>query len=327
LGTESGDIDIAVENASGFSFAERLKDKSKGEVTKVILLEANPDQAKHIETARVCLFSNIWIDICGLRPNDVSTGTSGIPGTPSDDAHRRDLTINAIFFNLNFGMIEDFTGGIDDLRKGILRTPLDPRVTLSDDPLRIMRAFRFAALTEFRLDDGLIPAARSLVGDFGDKITRERITSEFVKSMDGCHPEDVVRHICDAGLLNCVFDPDMELSLSECEVIDRVEIAASRGIREHRLEIILAAIFSQCGGKRTKYCDRVWSVIDVHLIRKLRYPKHVSDWVVTLLKGRIDFENLRNPLGRLDLGRWVRIVGELYSKVHYILFEDEEYEF
>jgi tRNA nucleotidyltransferase (CCA-adding enzyme) len=218
LGKSCDDIDIAVENANAFSFAERLKAKSAGEVTKVLLLEANPDQAKHLETARVCVFSNIWIDICGLRPNDVSMMSTGWTGTPSDDAHRRDFRMNAIFFNVNTSLIEDFTGGIEDLRSGILRTPLDPRVTFADDPLRILRAFRFAARTELKLDDALIPAARSLVADFGAKITRERITTEFVKSMDGGHPEHVMRNICDAGLLNCVFDPDLQLSLNESEV-------------------------------------------------------------------------------------------------------------
>jgi tRNA nucleotidyltransferase (CCA-adding enzyme) len=305
-------------------FAERLKDQSKGEVTKVVLLEANPEQAKHLETARVRLFSDFWVDICGLRPDDVSAASSG---TPSQDAHCRDLTMNAIFFNLNHGSIEDFTGGIQDLRRGILMTPLDPRVTFTDDPLRILRVFRFAARTEFVLDGALIPAARLLVADFRAKITRERITAEFVKSMDGCHPEEVIRNICDAGLLNNVFDPDMELSLNESEVIGRVEVASSRGIRDHRLEIVLAAIFAPWGGKTMTDRHRNASVVEVQLMRKLRYPRHVSDRVVTLLNGCQAFGYLRSPLERVGLGRWVKMVGELYYLVHYVLFDDEQHDF
>jgi len=80
-------------------------------------------------------------------------------GTPEQDALRRDFTLNALFFNAHTRRIEDFTGrGWDDLRAGVLRTPLEPRVTLLDDPLRALRGVRFASRYGFVLDDGFARA-------------------------------------------------------------------------------------------------------------------------------------------------------------------------
>jgi len=67
-------------------------------------------------------------------------------GTPLEDAERRDLTINSMFYNIKEEKIEDYTGkGLDDLWAGIARTPLDPYKTFTDDPLRILRTVRFAS--------------------------------------------------------------------------------------------------------------------------------------------------------------------------------------
>jgi tRNA nucleotidyltransferase/poly(A) polymerase len=67
-------------------------------------------------------------------------------GTPEEDACRRDLTINSLFYNVNTGMVEDYCGrGLADLRQGVIRTPLPPFTTLLDDPLRVLRAIRLVA--------------------------------------------------------------------------------------------------------------------------------------------------------------------------------------
>ena len=66
-------------------------------------------------------------------------------GTPTEDALRRDLCFNALFYNINEGKVEDFTGkGVEDLRNGVCRTPLEPVQTFLDDPLRVVRTIRFA---------------------------------------------------------------------------------------------------------------------------------------------------------------------------------------
>jgi len=73
-------------------------------------------------------------------------------GTPKEDAERRDLTINSLFYNLHTESVEDFTGtGVDDIKNGIIKTPLDPMTTFLDDPLRVLRAVRFAARLDFKI--------------------------------------------------------------------------------------------------------------------------------------------------------------------------------
>lgn len=73
----------------------------------------------------------------------------------------RDLTINSLFYNINTGTVEDYTGkGTSDLRLGLVRTPLPPCETLLDDPLRILRAIRFASRLGFRVDPELVGAGR-----------------------------------------------------------------------------------------------------------------------------------------------------------------------
>jgi tRNA nucleotidyltransferase (CCA-adding enzyme) len=96
------------------------------------------------------------IDLVNLRKEEYALD-SRIPtvafGTPLEDALRRDLTINALFYNINTGQVEDYTEhGIEDLKAGRIRTPLNPEQTFKDDPLRILRVFRFAARYNFSCD-------------------------------------------------------------------------------------------------------------------------------------------------------------------------------
>lgn len=90
----------------------------------------------------------MFIDLVNLR-SEKYTDDSRVPvieiGSPEEDALRRDLTINALFYNINEQKVEDFTGkGLEDLQNGIIRTPLDPLQTFLDDPLRVLRTIRFA---------------------------------------------------------------------------------------------------------------------------------------------------------------------------------------
>jgi tRNA nucleotidyltransferase (CCA-adding enzyme) len=102
------------------------------------VIMANPEQSKHLETATLRLLG-LPIDLVHLR-SEKYTEESRIPtievGTPEEDALRRDFTINSLFYNLNQQKVEDLTGrGLDDLKNGIIRTPLDPQITLMDGVL------------------------------------------------------------------------------------------------------------------------------------------------------------------------------------------------
>ncbi|KAK3405944.1 hypothetical protein EUGRSUZ_K02157 [Eucalyptus grandis] len=187
LGKECYDIDIALDDMLGSTFVDKVTQylASTGEEAQgLAVIPSNPDQSKHLETARMRLY-DIWIDFVNLRSEKYSEN-SRIPnqmdfGTAEEDAYRRDLTINSMFYNINTSSVEDLTGrGIDDLRSGKIVTPLAPKETFLDDPLRVLRAVRFGARFSFTLDEELKRAAAS--NDVKDalaaKISRERIGTE-----------------------------------------------------------------------------------------------------------------------------------------------------
>jgi tRNA nucleotidyltransferase/poly(A) polymerase len=185
LGKDSNDIDISVNNMSGLKFAELVNEylSEHGDTSgKIAVIEANPDQSKHLETATVKIFG-IPIDFVQLRSE--TYGDSRIPtvtiGTPEEDAERRDLTINALFYNINTGSVEDLVGGSEDLKNKIARTPMDPVKTFLDDPLRILRTIRFAAKYDLELAPEIIQAAHnpSVIDAFKNKISQERIWTEI----------------------------------------------------------------------------------------------------------------------------------------------------
>lgn len=194
LGKDSHDIDISVDNMSGLAFArltrEWMKEKGMPVPKDVAVVEANPDAKKSLETAILSIYG-VSIDFVQLRADVYGSDTrrpdtiTGVP--PEEDAKRRDLTINSIFYNVNDGTVEDFVGGVDDLKKGIARTPLDPYNTFMEDPLRILRAVRFAAKYGLDVDPKLIEAAKhpDVQDAFKQKISKERVWSELVGQPEG----------------------------------------------------------------------------------------------------------------------------------------------
>lgn len=141
-------------------------------------------------------------------------------GTLDDDLARRDFTINAMAADLvpdRFGNLIDPYNGIDDLRTRIIRTPLDPDITFSDDPLRMMRAIRFATQLDFRIFPETFEAIRRNRERI-TIITRERINTELSKIMRSPRPSIGWRLLDMAGLLEFVF-PQL-LPLKGVETVD-----------------------------------------------------------------------------------------------------------
>jgi tRNA nucleotidyltransferase (CCA-adding enzyme) len=109
-------------------------------------------------------------------------------GTPSEDAQRRDATINALFYNVHTRLVEDHTSrGVSDLQEGVIRTPLAPFQTLLDDPLRMLRYIRSASRFGFTLDEGIAEAVKDkrIRDSFQAKISRERVGVEILKMLKG----------------------------------------------------------------------------------------------------------------------------------------------
>lgn len=166
LGLESDDLDLVLDQMMGEEFAAAINRylRSQGVPTHDIgVIRSNPEQSKHLETAAFKIFG-LSIDCTNTRTETYSE-THRVPeiqlGTPSEDAYRRDFTFNALFYNLQTGEVEDFTRrGLQDLRDGVVRTPLPPLQTFKDDPLRVLRAVRFAGRFLFHPEEQLSIAAK-----------------------------------------------------------------------------------------------------------------------------------------------------------------------
>lgn len=132
-------------------------------------------------------------------------------GTLQDDQERRDLTINAMSWCLNkdrYGVLMDPFGGVQDLRHRLIRTPVDPHKTFDDDPLRMMRAIRFASQLEFIIEEETLAAIREMAHRI-EIISMERITAELNKILLSPQPSFGIEKLSETGLLRH-FLPEME---------------------------------------------------------------------------------------------------------------------
>lgn len=211
MGKESDDIDIALDKMTGADFGKYIA-KETGKSGNVI--KANPDQSKHLETMTTNLFG-LDVDFVNLRSE--SYGDSRIPemefGSPEVDAQRRDLTINALFYNVNEGKVEDFTGkGIQDLQSKTLRTPLDPVKTFMDDPLRILRMLRFySRYGGSQIDPVAVEAMKNpqVQQALKAKVSPERVMTEWKKLFAGENQTESLRILHDTGLWETLFSDNL----------------------------------------------------------------------------------------------------------------------
>ncbi len=156
-------------------------------------------------------------------------------GTLEDDQNRRDFTINALAVSLNaknFGEILDPFGGLHDLESKILKTPLEPGRTFSDDPLRMMRAIRFSTQLGFEIE----PNTLKSIAKYKNRInivSKERIATELEKIILSSTPSVGFKHLFDTGLLAIIF-PEMV-------ALHGVEIRNGKGHKDnfyHTLEVL-----------------------------------------------------------------------------------------
>lgn len=203
LGRESKDIDV-VTIGKGIELAE-LVHKQLGD-------EAHLSVFKNFGTAQVKI-NDLEIEFVGARRESYNRDSRKPiveDGTLEDDQNRRDFTINALAIGLsksNFGKLLDPFNGVGDIENKILRTPLEPEITYSDDPLRMMRAIRFSSQLGFTIEKESLDAI-SKNKERIKIVSKERITDELNKIILSPVPSVGFKLLFDTGLLHIIF-PEM----------------------------------------------------------------------------------------------------------------------
>ena len=231
LGRQSKDIDIVVEG-SGIELAEAVGAK----------VRSNVSVFKNYGTAML-RFKGIEVEFVGARKESYNRDSRKPvveDGTLQEDQMRRDFTINAMAFSLqkeDYGALVDPFGGIRDLAAGIIRTPLDPDVTFSDDPLRMVRAIRFVTRlsteeNQFKIVPEALESIRRNRGRM-EILSKERIVEELNKMLVSEKPSIGFRLLDETGLLDMILP-----QLSKLKGVETVEGKGHKENFSHTLEVL-----------------------------------------------------------------------------------------
>ena len=235
----SNDIDVVVVG-SGIAVAEELK--------RMVGKKAHLSVFRNFGTAQVKFHQQgveYEVEFVGARKESYSHDSRKPvveDGTLEDDQNRRDFTINAMAICLNmkrFGELVDPFNGLADLEDGIIATPLEPGVTFSDDPLRMMRCIRFATQLNFQIEDETFEALERMA-DRIKIVSGERIKDELNKIILAPHPSVGFEYLQRCGLLNII--------LPELAALDIVETKNGRAHKNnfyHTLEVLENVVSSQ----------------------------------------------------------------------------------
>ena len=256
----SGDIDVLVVG-SGIAVADELK--------KMLGRKAYISVFRNFGTAQV-KFGDLEVEFVGARKESYSHDSRKPHvenGTLEDDQNRRDFTINALAVCLNadrFGELVDPFDGVYDLEDGMIRTPLDPDITFSDDPLRMLRCIRFAAQLNFFIEDETFEAL-SRNAERIKIVSGERIADELNKIISCRKPSKGFVDLHRSGLL--------QLLIPELAALDLVETRNGRAHKNnfyHTLEVVdnvaahsdslwlrWAAMFHDVGKPKSKRWDPI----------------------------------------------------------------------
>jgi len=261
-----------------------------------------------------------------------------------EDLERRDFTINAMAVSLPGHVFTDPFGGLADLAARVIRTPAAPSLSFGDDPLRMLRAARFAAKLRFTVDESVVTAIEAMAPDL-DRITAERIRDEFTKLMTAADPITGLRLLVDTGLADRFLPEISGLKLE----ID--EHAQHKDVYEHTLIVVqnairlegadgpdfvlrMAALMHDIGKPATKAVGRdgrvsfhhheiVGARLTKQRMKALRYPKDVISEVVELVALHLRFYGYgRGEWTDSAVRRYVTDAGPLLTRLHKLTRSD-----
>lgn len=288
------DIDIVLEGDAAF-LAEFLFNKGVTDYKPVIF--------PRFGTAMVTV-SGQQVELVSARSESYapeSRKPDVVPATLFQDALRRDFTINTLMENLHTGEILDLTEkGMIDLKEGIIRTPTDPLITFEDDPLRMLRAIRFAVRFGFRIDDETYTAI-SRKSHRLKIISKERIRDEFTKMLltkDRARAMEMLR----STKLLYEFAPELEDMYGVTQNIYHMYDVWTHSLKaleslpdDSELSLRLATLFHDIGKPATRSVDdegqvhfithqHVGAEITRKVLNRLRYPNEIIDRVVKIIE-------------------------------------------
>ena len=228
LKRESKDVDIVVVG-SGIEMAKL--------VSKALKITSEIKIFKTYGTAML-QYSNFEIEFVGARKESYSAKSRNpkiSEGTLEDDIKRRDFTINSLAISLNkkdYGKLIDQYNGLDDIESKIIKTPLDPNVTFNDDPLRMLRAIRFASNLKFDINKHILEVITNLSSRI-NIITKERVVDEINKILLSEKPSYGFFLLEKTGLLNIILP-----EITALKGIDEVEGQTHKDNFYHTLEVL-----------------------------------------------------------------------------------------
>ena len=206
MGIPNHDFDFCVELPNGgIELANFLSEKLNG--TNVVIFE-------RFGTAQVVIDGNELEFVMTRKESYLKTDRNPnvIFGTINDDVQRRDFTINSLLLNISTGQVIDLTGGVEDIKKGIIRTTSDPSVIFEEDPLRILRAVRFSSRFGFDIEHNTFEQMKILSHTI-ENISRERIRDEFMKSLSTDNFERALDLYMSTGLIFHIGLPELAMSV------------------------------------------------------------------------------------------------------------------
>ena len=266
----SNDIDIVVVG-SGIEVAKELK--------RTLGRKAHLSVFKNFGTAQVKSRLNgneIEVEFVGARRESYSHDSRKPiveDGTLEDDQNRRDFTINAMAICLNhdrFGELVDPFNGLADLEDGIIATPLEPGITFSDDPLRMMRCIRFATQLNFQIEDETFEALERMA-DRIKIVSGERIEVELNKIIMSPHPSKGFVDLQRSGLLNIILP-----ELAALDIVEQKNGRAHKNNFYHTLEVLENVIKASTVPENTLWLRWAALLHDVGKTRSKRWEPAIG---------------------------------------------------